>query len=122
MIRRGMLFLVWVVAVTLLVVWMGARLAGPAARTGVAMGAGIGSVFQVLSFWMMLALFPGRQLLAFGLGMVGRFGLVAVVALLVLPVAGLPAAPTLFALVAVLFATTLLEPLFLAADTRKKLR
>lgn len=119
---RPGVFVALVAGVALLVALAGAALAGPRAATGVWVGAAVGGLFQLLSFGAMLALFPGRQMLAFGLGMLGRFALVAVVALVVLPRSGLAAAPTLFALVTVLFATTLLEPLFLAADTRKKLR
>lgn len=112
-----MVFAALVVAVSLLVALLGVGMAG--AGAGVVAGAGIGCAFQLLSFWTMLALLPGRQMLAFGLGMLGRFALVALVALAGLPLAGLPAAPTLLSLVTVLFATTLLEPVFLAADTRK---
>ena len=117
--RKPVVFAALVVAVSLLVALLGAGLAGPGSGAGVVAGAGIGCAFQLLSFWTMLALLPGRQMLAFGLGMLGRFALVAVVALVGLPLAGLPAAPTLLSLVTVLFATTLLEPVFLAADTRK---
>ncbi|MDP9349194.1 MAG: hypothetical protein M3P24_08655 [Gemmatimonadota bacterium] len=120
--RRPAVFAALVVGVTLLVALAGARFAGPGGAAGVRLGAALGGLFQLLSFAAMLVLFPGRQMLAFGLGMLGRFALVALVALMVLPLTGLAPAPTLFALVTVLFATTLLEPLFLAADTRKKLR
>lgn len=120
--RRPTVFAALVAGVTLLVALAGAGLAGPRGATGVWVGAAIGGLFQVLSYGAVLALLPGRQMLAFGVGMLGRFALVALVALVVLPLTGLPAATTLFALVTVLFATTLLEPLFLAADTRKKLR
>lgn len=117
--RTPAVFSALVVAVSLLVGLLGVGMAGPGDGAGVAAGAGLGCAFQLLSFRAMLALFPGRQVLAFGLGMLGRFALVALVALAGLPLAGLPAAPTLLSLVAVLFATTLLEPVFLAADTRK---
>ncbi|HEV2146959.1 MAG TPA: hypothetical protein VGR37_06135 [Longimicrobiaceae bacterium] len=112
-------FTLLVVVVSVLVALAGTGMAGPEARTGVVAGAAIGGAFQLLSYWALLVLLPGRQMLGFGLGMLGRFALVAVVALVVLPLAGLPGAPTLFTLVSVLFATTLLEPVFLAADTRK---
>lgn len=108
-----MVFPALVVAVSALVALAGSGMVRPEWRTAVAVGAAIGCVFQLLGFWAMLALFPGRQLLAFGLGMLGRFALVALAALVLLPLVGLPAAPTLLALVTVLFATTLLEPLFL---------
>jgi len=111
--RPGVVFPALVVAVSALVALVGIATVRPEWRTGVAVGTGIGCVFQLLSFWAMLALFPGQQLLAFGLGMLGRFALVALAALVMLPLTGLPATPTLLALVSVLFATTLLEPLFL---------
>ena len=118
--RGPAVFTALVAGVSLAVALAGAGMAEDAAP--VAVGAGTGGAFQVLSFWTLAALFPGRQMLAFGLGMLGRLALVAGVALVLLPLTGLAAAPTLFALVTVLFATTLLEPVFLAADTRKKLR
>jgi hypothetical protein len=46
--------------------------------------------------------------------MLGRFVLVGLVAFVALPLAGLPPVATLLSLVAVLFLTTLLEPLFLS--------
>ena len=42
----------------------------------------------------------------------------AVAALAIVPASGLPPAPTLFSLVTVLFATTLLEPVVMAAGAR----
>ena len=67
-------------------------------------------------------LLPGRGAVVFGVGMLGRFLLVAVSALVLVPVAGLAPAPTLLALVSVLFGPSLLEPVFLAADTRNNAR
>lgn len=122
MTRRGLVFAALVVVLSAAVALAGVRLAGPEQAAAVAWGAGVGCAFQLLSFWTMVTLFPGRQMLAFGLGMLGRFALVAGVALVVLPLSGLAAAPTLFALVTVLFATTVLEPVFLAADTRNNVR
>jgi hypothetical protein len=115
-VRRPAVFAALVVVVALLVALLGARMSADAG--GVWMGAMIGGAFQLISFAAMVWLLPGRPMLAFGLGMLGRFALVALVALLWLPVSGSAPAPTLFALVSVLFATSLLEPLYLAAETR----
>lgn len=111
--RPWTVFAALVVALSAVIALAGSGMVRAEWRTGVVVGAGIGCVFQLLSFRAMLTLLPGRQLLAFGLGMLGRFALVAAAALVLLPATGLPAVPTLLTLVSVLFATTLLEPLFL---------
>jgi len=98
----------------------GVALAGPGARGGVAVGVSIACAFQLLFLLIARVAFPGKQLAAYGVGMLGRLILVVAAALLLLPATGLPAAPTLFSLVTVLFATTLLEPVALAAGTEKK--
>jgi hypothetical protein len=64
--------------------------------------------------------FAGKQLAAYGVGMLGRLLLVVGSALVLVPASGLPMGPTLFSLVTVLFATTVLEPVALAAGTEKK--
>ena len=84
-----------------------------AARTAVAVGVGIGVAFQLAVFALTELLLPGKRLVAFGLGMVGRFALVAFTALVVLRLTGLAAAPLLFSLVGTLFGTTLVEPVLL---------
>jgi hypothetical protein len=48
--------------------------------------------------------------------MLMRFGAVGTVALLLIPLFDLPAAATLFSMVAVLFATTVMEPVFFRSD------
>lgn len=98
----------------------GVALAGAAAQRGVAAGVVIACVFQLILLAIAHLAFPGKQLAAYGVGMLGRMLLVLVVALVVVPATGLPAAPMLFSLVSVLFATTLLEPVALAAGTRNK--
>ncbi|NUQ22240.1 MAG: hypothetical protein HOQ09_14930, partial [Gemmatimonadaceae bacterium] len=50
---------------------------------------------------------------AWGLGTLARFATLVVYAFVVVKVLALPAAPALVSLVACLFASTLLEPLFL---------
>lgn len=102
-------------AAALLVLLAGLVLAGPAGRGGVAVGAAAAFVFQAAGFWLFAErLFPGRPALVYVLGMLGRFVLVGLVAFVALPLAGLPPVATLLSLVAVLFLTTLLEPLFLS--------
>lgn len=100
-------------AAALLVGLAAAWIAGEAGRDAVVAGAALGAGFQVLVFWAMTALFPAQPLLVFGVGMLGRFALLAVAALVIVPLAGWAPAPALMTLVSVLFATTLLEPLFL---------
>jgi hypothetical protein len=56
-----------------------------------------------------------NRLIAFGVGMLARFLLVAVAALVAVPALGLPMAPALLSMVTVLFATTLIEPVLFAA-------
>ena len=93
-----------------------------AGRTGALSGAIVAFAVQVLGFWLLFVwMLPGREGLAHGLGALGRMGLVMVAALWVVPAAGLPAAPTLFSLVTVLFLTTLSEPIVLRlASTERR--
>lgn len=92
---------------------LAAGIAGAEGRSGVVAGAVVAVCFQLLVFWVVTGLLPGKPALAFGLGMMSRFFLVAVMALVIAPQAGWALAPTLLTLVSVLFATTLLEPVFL---------
>lgn len=109
-----------VLVVGLLVLGIGWATAEGAARTAVAAGVGIGAAFQLALFALTESLLRDRRLAAFGIGMIGRFALVAFTALVLLRLTGLPAAPLLFALVGTLFGTTLVEPVLLAADKRNK--
>lgn len=109
-----------VLVVGLLVLGIGWAAAEGAARTAVAAGVGIGVAFQLALFALTESLLRDRRLVAFGIGMIGRFALVAFTALVLLRLTGLPAAPLLFALVGTLFGTTLVEPVLLAADKRNK--
>ena len=109
-----------VLAIGALVYAGGVALAGPGARGGVAVGVAIGCVSQIFFLMVARAAFPGRQLAAYGVGLLGRLILVVAAALVLVPATRLPAAPTLLSLVTVLFATTLLEPVALASGTRTK--
>lgn len=93
--------------------------AAPERLGAVAAGALLGGAFQALVFALTAAVLPGKRLAAYGVGMVGRLLLVVLAALVVVPLAGVAPAPFLFALLAVLFATTLIEPVAHAAGTRK---
>lgn len=109
-----------VLVIGALVYAAGVALSGAGAHEGVAVGVAVGCVFQLLFLLVARVAFPGKQLAAYGVGMLGRLILVMASALVLVPAAGLPAGPTLFSLVTVLFATTVLEPVALAAGTQKK--
>lgn len=90
-------------------------------RTGVWIGAAVGVAAQVALFWAMFVwLFPARRLLAHGLGIMGRLIVFGMVALLALGGPPATAAATLFALVAVFFVSTVLEPVFLRSEPLKR--
>jgi hypothetical protein len=110
---RAVKFVAAALGTALAVGLLGAMLVQGDATRAVWLGAAIAFLVQVALFCILfLWAFSGRPLLAHGLGMLGR--VVAVVYLLFwVPQTGLPAAPLLFTLVAVFFATTLLEPLFM---------
>ena len=112
--------LLGVLLIGALVYVAGIALAGAAAQRGVAAGVVIGCGFQLLFLAVAHLAFPGKQLAAYGVGMLCRLVLVVVSASVLVPAARLPVMPTLLSLVTVLFATTLLEPVALAAGTQKK--
>lgn len=118
--KPHLVFAALVAAVTALVIVAGGPMAGPAGREAVTTGALLGGIFQAAAFLALATLFPDRGAVVFGVGMLGRFLVVALAALVLVPVAGLTPAPTLFALVSVLFGTSLIEPVFLSAGTRTK--
>ena len=107
-----------VAAIGALVFAVGAGRA-PRARGAVAAGVLVACAFQLLVFVIAAVALPGNRLAAYGVGMLGRLLLVVVSALLLVPATGVAAGPFLFSLVTVLFATTLLEPVALAAGERK---
>lgn len=90
----------------------------PVSGMAVAAGAGAAFVAQVVVFWTFFVwLLPHRVALAYGLGAAVRFSVLAVLAFVVVPRSGLPAAPTLLALVAVFLVSTLAEPFFLTSKS-----
>lgn len=103
-------------------VWLAGWALAPEDVRGVTAGVGLGTAFQLLVFALMVAVFPGRPLVAFGVGMLGRMVLVVAAALVILPAAGLPPAAFLFSLVTVLFTTTLLEPALMGTAAKNDAR
>ena len=98
----------------LLVLGAGVALAGPEGSSGVIAGTVSALLVQVAVFWaLFVVLLPRQRGLAHGLGAMIRFAAVAVMAFWGLAGWGLAPVPTLFSMVACLFVTTLLEPLFL---------
>jgi hypothetical protein len=96
----------------------GLALAGPEARGALAAGVLMGVGFQLLVLAIATVALPNNALAAYGVGMLGRLLLVVVGALVIVPATGLDAAPFLYSLVTVLFASTLLEPVAMAAGAR----
>lgn len=118
--RRGVRYTATVLALGLLA-GAGSSMVRPEWREGVWVGAGVAVATQVLLFWTLFVwLLPGRQMLAHGLGMMSRLVVFAVVALLALRLPVGTAASTLFTLVAVFFASTVLEPVFLRPEPLKR--
>lgn len=117
--QRDLWFALVVVLVVALVIPAGERIGGAGAAQGVMVGAAIAAAFQLASFTALTRLLPGKQMLVFGAGMLGRFVLVAAVALVVLPLSGLPAASTLLTMATVLFVTSVAEPVFLTNEIGK---
>jgi hypothetical protein len=116
--RPWAVVLAGVAAIGALVFAVGASMA-PGARGAVGAGVLAACAFQLLLFAVAAVALPGNRLAAYGVGMLGRLLLVVVSALLLVPATGVAAGPFLFSLVTVLFATTLLEPVALAAGERK---
>ncbi|HET7231448.1 MAG TPA: hypothetical protein VFJ16_15675 [Longimicrobium sp.] len=108
--RRLLLALAGVLLVAGMVWAAGSALVPPEGRRGVAAGAAMGGIWQLLVLAVLAVALPGNRMIAHGVGMVARLALVAAAGLVIVPAAGLPQAPTLFTLVTVLFATTLIEP------------
>lgn len=111
--RNALSFTAISAAAAMAVALLGASIVSASARAGVWAGAAVALACQLLLFWVFyVGVFPDRRLLAHLLGMLGRFVVFGVAALLWVPRSGLPAAPTLFALVTVFFVTTLVETVF----------
>jgi hypothetical protein len=117
--RSPYLFLVVVVVVAGLVAAAGPFLAGAGSGRPVAVGAVMAALAQCALFVLLVQAFPGRGMLVFGMGMMGHLVLLVLAMFVVVPLSGLAAAPTLISLVSVLFASTVVEPLFLSVDNRK---
>lgn len=99
--------------VAVAVALFGISVVSASARGGVWAGAMVALACQTLLFWLFfVGIFRNQRLLAHLLGMFGRFFAFGVAALVWVPRAGLPAAPTLFSLVTVFFVTTLVESVF----------
>ena len=112
--RRGGWYTVAAVLIGVAVTLAGGALVGDAGRAGIRSGAAIGAAAQVAGFWILSVwALPRKPVLAHGVGMLVRLVVVGLVALVWVPRSGLPAAPTLFSLVAVLFLTMLVEPMAL---------
>ena len=84
-------------------------------RRAVAIGVGAGAAWQALVLSVTFTALHHNRLAAFGVGMLARFLLVALAALVAVPALHLPPAPVLLSLVTVLFATSLIEPVLFAA-------
>ncbi|HWK90016.1 MAG TPA: hypothetical protein VNP72_08465 [Longimicrobium sp.] len=97
-----------------------AGLAMTDARDALAAGVVLGCAFQLLVLGIAAAAFAGNPLAAYGVGLLGRLLLVIVAALVIVPASGLRPGPFLYSLVTVLFATTLLEPVVMAAGARNR--
>lgn len=112
--RSGLWYTTAAMLLTLAVAAGSALVLDGAGRAGAWSGAAVAFAVQVLVFWLLFVwALPERHGLAHGLGAMLRMVLVAVAALWLVPAAGVPAAPTLLTLVAVLFLTTLSEPIVL---------
>ena len=101
----------------------GAALASEAARQAAWIGAMAGFAVQALAFWVLFVwAFPRRRMLAHLLGFAVRFVVVVCAALLWMPVATLPAAPVLLALVTVVSVATFFEPVVLQMENTRAAR
>ena len=107
-----------VLVIGALVYAVGLTLTQPDGRGALATGVLIGVAFQLLVLLIAAVVFPDNALAAYGVGLLGRLLMVIVAALVIVPAARLRPEPFLYSLVTVLFATTLLEPVVMAAGAR----
>jgi hypothetical protein len=113
-VRSGIWYTAAAALLTLVVAVGCAMILEGSGRAGAWSGAAIAFAVQVLGFWLLFVwMLPKRHGLAHGLGAMLRMGVVGLSALWLVPLAKLPLAPTLLALVTVMFLTTLSEPLIL---------
>jgi uncharacterized membrane protein len=121
--RAGAWYTVLTALVAVLVAWLAGLPLDEAGRRGVRAGAAVAFAVQVVGFWVLCVwVFPRRRLLAHGLGFALRFVVVGLAALVWMPVASLPAAPTLLSLVGVLSLTTLFEPAVFRIESSRAAR
>ena len=117
--RRRLGYAALAVAVIAALVWLaGMAMVAPEGRRGVTVGVVLGAAWQLLVLGVLGMAMPGKPMIAHGVGMLGRLAMVAAAGLVLIPRAGLPPAPTLFAMVTVLFATTLIEPVAFSTGAR----
>jgi hypothetical protein len=111
---RGPLgFLVAVASVVLLVLVVGLALAPRGEWVSVVFGAGMAGLFQLLAYWLFsVQLFPDRPLAGYAGGMIVRFVVVGLTALVAVMFSGLAPIATLLSLLAVFFVTSVVEPVF----------
>ena len=107
-----------VLVVGALVYAAGLALTQPDGRSSMAAGVLVGVGFQLLLLAIAAVAVPDNALASYGVGLLGRLLLVIVAALVIVPAARLRPEPFLYSLVTVLFATTLLEPVAMAAGAR----
>ncbi len=101
-----------VLLVGLLALVMGLLYNDGGSQRAIAVGALVALVTQAVAFSIVRSLGPGQAMVGWGLGAFLRL-LVLVLFALGVPRFGLPLAPALISLALFLFATTLVEPLFL---------
>ena len=117
--RRRLAWAAVAVAVISALIWLvGTGMASPEGRRGVTVGVVVGAAWQLLVLGVLAVAMPGKPLLAHGVGMLGRLAMLVTAALVLVPRAGLPPAPTLFAMVTVLFVTSLIEPVAFSTTKR----
>jgi len=111
-VNRSLRYAALAAGVTLPAFLVGGLLADPAAARAVWVGASLALLFQVGTVSVLAArLRPEHWLLGFVFGFVGRLSVVIGCAVGVGITGILPLAPTLLSLGAVLFATTVMEPI-----------
>lgn len=85
----------------------------PMAQQSIWFSAGIALGVQIIGFFFVRFLAPTHVIAGWGAGMILRFLVLALHALLGVRLMDFPAAPALLSLVTFLFLSTLIEPLFL---------
>lgn len=110
-------FVLWGAGVAAVIAALGGLIAGAAAMHSVVFGAALAWFVQAILFWVLAErVFAGRLVPVYAAGMIARFALLGFAAFILVPRLDVTAAPMLLTLAAVLFATTLLEPVFLPGD------